>query len=73
MSLSEEKHSEVIETLSSTSTYLDNLLNINNKYFDGLISQIYPSELQLNKAETKAPFFGFELDYFRCVYFMQNL
>ena len=42
MSLSEEKHSEVIETLSSTSKYLDNLLNIDNKYFDGLISQIYP-------------------------------
>ena len=49
MSLSEEKQSEVIEAFSSTSIYLDDLLNIVNKYFDGLISQIYLSELQLNK------------------------
>ena len=28
--------------------YLDDLLNIDNKYFDSLISQIYPSGLQLN-------------------------
>ena len=40
MSLSEEKQSEVIEAFSSTSRYLDDLLNIENKYFDGLISQI---------------------------------
>ena len=38
--LSEEKQSEVIEGFSSTSRYLDDLLNIDNKYFDGLISQI---------------------------------
>ena len=60
MSLSEEKQSEVIEAFSSTSRYLDDLLNIDNDYFDGLIRHIYPSALQLNKAnsfETKAPFF----------------
>ena len=28
------------------------ILNINNVYFDTLVSQIYPSELQLNKANT---------------------
>ena len=59
MSLSEEKKSEVIEAFSSTSRYLDDLLDIDNNYFDGLINQIYPSELQLNKAnssETEAPF-----------------
>ena len=27
-------------------------LNINNVYFDNMLSQIYPSELQLNKANT---------------------
>ena len=42
MSLSEEKLSEVIEAFSSTSRYLNNLLNIDNKYFDSLICQIYP-------------------------------
>ena len=31
--------------------YSDDLLNIDNKYFDGWISQIYPPELQLNKSE----------------------
>ena len=34
-------------------------LNINNVYFENMVSQIYPSELQLNKAntsDTKAAF-----------------
>ena len=29
-------------------------LNINNVYFDNMVSQIYPSELQLNKANASA-------------------
>ena len=32
---------------------------LNNVYFDNMVSQIYPSELQLNKAnaaDTEAPF-----------------
>ena len=41
MPFSEEKQSKVIEAFCSTSRYLDNLLNVDNKYFDGLISQIY--------------------------------
>ena len=31
---------------------MDDILNINNVYFDNLVSQIYPSDLQLNKANT---------------------
>ena len=31
---------------------MDDILNINNVYFDNIVSQIYPSELQLNKANT---------------------
>ena len=64
MPLSEEKQSKIIEAYSATSRYLDDLLNIDNNYFDGLISQIYPSEHQLNKAnspETKAPFLDLHL------------
>ena len=38
--LSVENQSEIIEAFSSTSRYLDDLLNIDNTYFDGLISQI---------------------------------
>ena len=29
-----------------------NILNINNVYFDNMVSQIYPSQLHLNKANT---------------------
>ena len=39
----------------------DDLLNIDNPYFEGMVNQIYPPELQLNKAnisETEAPFLG---------------
>ena len=31
---------------------MDDILNINNVYFDIMESQIYPSELQLNKANS---------------------
>ena len=47
-----------------TSRYLDDLLNINNPYFEKIVSQIYPIELQLNKAnssDTEAPFLDLDL------------
>ena len=50
LSLSENNQSNVIETFSSTSRYLDDLLNIDNHFFDSMVNRIYPSELQLNKA-----------------------
>ena len=50
LSLSEENQSAVIEAFNSTSRYLDDLLNIDNNYFDSMVNRIYPSELQLNKA-----------------------
>ena len=31
---------------------MEDILNINNVYFDSMVIQIYPSELQLNKANT---------------------
>ena len=43
---------------------LDDILNINNVYFDNMVSQIYPSELQLNKAnasDTEAAFLDLHL------------
>ena len=52
MSLFVENQSEIIEAFSSTSRYLDDLLNIDNTYLEGLISQIYAPELQLNKANS---------------------
>ena len=49
MSLSDDKQADVIDAFNTTSRYLDDILNINNVYFDNMVSQIYPSELQLNK------------------------
>ena len=59
VSLSDDKQTEVIDAFNTTSRYLDDILNINNVYFDNMVSQIYPSELQLNKtnaSDTKLHF-----------------
>ena len=50
LSLSEDNQSGVTEAFNSTSRYLDDLLNIDNKFFDSMVNHIFPSELQLNKA-----------------------
>ena len=52
MSLSDDKQADVIDAFNTTSRYLDDILDINIVYFDNIVSQIYPSELQLNKANT---------------------
>ena len=51
MYLSDEQ-ADVIDAFNTTSRYFDDILNINYVYFDNMVSQIYPSELQLNKANT---------------------
>ena len=64
MSLSDDKQTDVIDAFNTTSRYLDDILNINNVYFDNVVSQIYPSELQLNKvnaSDTKATFLDLHL------------
>ena len=63
-SLNHDNQADVIEAFNSTSRYLDDLLNIDNSYFEGMVNQIYPSELQLNKAnisDTEAPFLDLHL------------
>ena len=52
MSLSDEKQAEIIRAFNNTSRYFDDILNINNVYFDNMVSQIYSSELQLYKTNT---------------------
>ena len=52
MSLSDDKQDDIIAAFNTISRYLDDILNINNVYFDTMVSQIYPSELQLNEANT---------------------
>ena len=44
-SLSRENQADIIEAFNSTSRYLDDLLNIDNIYFDQLVDRIYPTEL----------------------------
>ena len=41
-SLSDVKQAEIIEAFKSTSRYLDDLLNIDNPYFEGIVNRIYP-------------------------------
>ena len=62
--LSSDNQADVIKAFNSTSRYLDNLFNIDNPYFEGMVNQIYPSELQLNKAntsDTEVPFLDLHL------------
>ena len=64
MSLSDDKQADVIDAFNTTSRYLDDIININNVYFDNMVSQIYPSELQLYKAnasDTEAAFLDLHL------------
>ena len=49
---------------NSTSRYLDDQLNIDNGFCDSMVNSIYPSELQLNKAnvsDTEASFLNLHL------------
>ena len=64
LSLSDNNQTDFIEAFNSTSRYLDDLLNIDYPYFEQMIGQIYPTELQLNKAnssDTEAPFLDLNL------------
>ena len=51
-SLLRENHADIMEA-SIQPRYLDDLLNIDNIYFDQMVDRIYPTELH-----TEAPFFG---------------
>ena len=76
MSLSDDKQADVIDVFNTTSRYLDDILNINIVYFDSMVSQIYPSELQLNEAntsDTKAAVLDLHLSISNDIVFHQNL
>ena len=55
LSLSDINQSGIIEAFNSTSRYLDDLLNIDNPNYEQMVGQIYPTELQLNKANSSDP------------------
>ena len=61
--LSSDNQTDVIKAFNSTSRYLDDLLNIDNPYFEVMV-YLYPPELQLNKAntpDTEAPILDLHL------------
>ena len=63
MSLS-DKQTDVIDAFNTASRYFDDILNINNVYFDNMVSQIHPPELQPYKAnisDTEAAFLDLHL------------
>ena len=59
LSLSDNNQADIIEAFNSTSRYSDDLLTIDNPYFEHKVGQIYPTEFQLNKANSSV--FGLEL------------
>ena len=66
MSLSEYKQADIIDAFKTIFRYLDDILNINNVYFDNMVCQINPSQLQLNKAntsDTEAAFLDLNLSF----------
>ena len=59
LSLSDNNQTDNIEAFNPTSRYFDDLLNIDNPYFELMVGQIYPTEHHLNKAnysDTEAQF-----------------
>ena len=63
MSLSDYKQADIVGAFNTTSRYFDDILNIDNVYFDNMVSQIYPSELQLNKANFSDTEAAFRLEF----------
>ena len=62
--VSDNNQTDIIEAFNLSSRYLDDLLNIDNPYFEQMVGHIYPTELQLNKAnssDTAAPFLDLNL------------
>ena len=63
LSLSDNNQA-AIEAFNSTSRYLDDLLNIDCPYFEQMVSQMFPIEFHLNKANssyTEALFLDLDL------------
>ena len=53
--LSIDNKVDVIKAFNSTSRYFDDLLNIDNHYFEGMVNQIYPPGLQIMKLILRIP------------------
>ena len=59
LSLSDKNQANFVEAFNSTLRYLDDLLNIDNSYFEQMVSHIYPAKQHMNKtnlSDMEAPF-----------------
>ena len=61
MFLSDNAQTDIIEAFKSTSRYLDDLLNIDNPIFEGMVTQIYPTELRIPKQHFFFFYFHFSI------------
>ena len=64
MPLSGDKQASIFDAFNIISRYLNDILNINNIYFDNMVRKIYTTELPRNKAitsDTEASFSGLAL------------
>ena len=52
LSFSDNNRANIVEAINSTIRCLDDLLNIDNLYFEQMVSQIYPTKLQLIKTKS---------------------
>ena len=52
LSLSGNNQADLVEAFNTASRYLDALLNIDNPYFKQFVSQIYLTNLELNRANS---------------------
>ena len=52
LSLSPDNQNDVIDAFNQTSRYLDDILNVDNPFFASMVTDIYPVELTLNKANS---------------------
>ena len=66
-SLNHYNQADVIEAFNSTSRYLDDPLNIDDPYFEGVINQIYPPDLQYQRY--RSPRFRFAIFYCKWICF----
>ena len=62
--ISDVQQADIIEAFKSTSKYLKDLLNIDNRYFEGMVNRIYPPEIQLNN---KTNTFDTEANFWICI------
>ena len=75
-SLSSNKEAEIIQAFNSSARSLDDLLNIDNLYFEQMVGRIYLPEFQLNKtnaSDTEALFFWIYIYVFQTGLFHPKL